>query len=68
VKYSGIDAPKRFGWHSFRRKFATDMKDLPLKDLCAAGGWRDAETVPKCYQQPEEHRIREALARRRRVG
>jgi integrase len=68
VKYSGLKVPKRFGWHSFRRKLATDMKDLPLRDLCHLGGWKDPGTVLKCYQQPEEDRIRKALASRRKVG
>lgn len=34
---------------------------LPLRDLCDAGGWKDAETVLKCYQQPDEDLIRGAL-------
>jgi integrase len=68
VKYAGLEVPKQFGWHSFRRKFATDMKELPTRDLMAAGGWRDVGTLLKCYQQPEEDRIREAQAKRRRAG
>jgi hypothetical protein len=35
----------RFGWHSFRRKFATELKHIPLKDLCDLGGWKDSRTV-----------------------
>ncbi len=53
------------GWHSLRRKFATEMKHTPLKDLCYLGGWKDPQTVLKCYQRPDEVTMREALARRR---
>ncbi len=43
----GLDR-QRYGWHSFRRKFATELKDLPLKDLCALGGWKDPRTILTC--------------------
>ncbi|MYA40658.1 MAG: site-specific integrase [Gemmatimonadetes bacterium] len=39
------------GWHSLRRKFASDLMDLPLKVLCELGGWKEAQTVLRCYQQ-----------------
>ena len=53
------------GWHSLRRKFATDLKDkAPLKDLCSLGGWTDHNTVLKCYMKADERTMREALARR----
>jgi integrase len=66
VQYSGLKMPPRFGWHSFRRKFATDLKDVPLRDLMAAGGWQSPDTVVRCYQEPEQDKIREALAGRTR--
>jgi integrase len=68
VKYSGLKVPPRFGWHGFRRKFATDMKDVPLRDLMDAGGWLSSQTILQCYQQPDEDRIRAALEARRKVG
>ena len=59
---AGLEPVERRGWHSLRRKFATDMRTrLPLRDLCAAGGWNDPQTVLKCYQQPDEDLIRGAL-------
>ncbi len=42
------------GWHSLRRKFATDLMDLPLKVLCELGGWKSPQTVLRCYQQADE--------------
>lgn len=44
--------PKRLrGWHSLRRKFASDLMNQPLKVLCELGGWKTAETVLQCYQR-----------------
>jgi integrase len=54
------------GWHSLRRKFATELMDQPLKVLCQLGGWKDAETVLNCYQRPDEHTLRAALEDRPR--
>ena len=41
-------------WHPWRRKWATERKHLPLKDVARAGGWRDPNTLLICYQQPDE--------------
>ena len=62
-----LAAGQRLGWHGLRRKFATELKDTPLKDLCALGGWKDHNTVLKCYQHADEATMREALAKRRAV-
>jgi len=43
----------------------TEMKHTPLKDLCYLGGWKDPQTVLRCYQRPDEVTMREALASRR---
>ena len=61
--------PKRGrGWHSLRRKFASDLMDQPLKVLCELGGWKTAQTVLQCYQRADEDRLREALEDRRRAA
>lgn len=52
------------GFHRFRRKFASELKDVPLRDLMALGGWRDPKTVIQCYQQADLGRMRKALANR----
>ena len=58
--------PKRGrGWHSLRRKFASDLMDQPLKVLCELGGWKTAQTVLQCYQSADQDRLREALEARR---
>ncbi len=61
--------PKRGrGWHSLRRKFASDLMHKPLKVLCELGGWKDPSTVLKCYQLPDQEEMREALEDRKRVA
>ena len=41
------------GWHAFRRGWATRRKHLPLKDVAAAGGWKDTDSLLKCYQHAD---------------
>jgi len=56
------------GWHSLRRKFASDLMNQPLKVLCELGGWKTAQTVLQCYQRADEDQLRKALEDRRRVS
>ena len=56
-------------WHSLRRKWATERKDFPIRDLAFAGGWRDPQTPLRCYQQADEATVREVVLNpRRRYG
>ena len=64
---AGMKAKPGRGWHSLRRKFASDLMDKPLKVVCDLGGWKEWKTVMNCYQRPNEDQLREALADRRRV-
>ena len=64
---AGLEHKHGGGWHSLRRKFASDLMDQPLKVLCELGGWRTAQTVLQCYQRPDEDRRKRALDERRRV-
>ena len=64
---AGLERQRGRGWHSLRRKFASDLMDQPLKVLCELGGWRTAQTVLQCYQRPDEDRLKKALDERRRV-
>ena len=70
VELAGLPVVTRRGWHSLRRKFATELKSIPLTDLCALGGWKESQTVLKCYQQPDEATMRTALEQRQmlRIG
>ena len=38
-------------WHAYRRKWATERKHLPDKDVAAAGGWSDLTSLKTAYQQ-----------------
>ena len=53
----GLEEPAGSLWHTFRRVWATERKDLPLKDVAAVGGWRDTSTLLR-YQQPDEVTMR----------
>ncbi len=58
---------KSRGWHSLRRQFATELKSVPLADLAALGGWKDPQTILKCYMRPDQATMRAALANRRPI-
>ena len=62
---AGLEPKRGRGWHSLRRKFASDLMDQPLKVLCELGGWKTAQTVLQCYQRADEDKLRKALAQRR---
>ena len=64
---AGLEPIYWLGWHSLRRRFATDLKQIPLRDLCDLGGWKDPDTVVKCYQSADEEDLRRAI-RARRTG
>jgi len=64
---AGLEPKPGRGWHSLRRKFASDLMDQPLKVLCELGGWKTAKTVLQCYQHADAGQLRQALANRRRV-
>jgi hypothetical protein len=63
------ELPKLTGglWHPYRRMWATARKDLPLKDVAAAGGWRDTEALLTCYQQPDRETLLAVMASTREV-
>ncbi|MXW71102.1 MAG: site-specific integrase [Acidobacteria bacterium] len=66
-RLAGLEPQPGRGWHSLRRKFASDMMDQPLKVLCELGGWKTAKTVLECYQHADEGQLRKALEARRRA-
>lgn len=62
-KLAGL--PKLAGgrWHPYRRLFATELKNVPVKDVAAAGGWKSIETVQRIYQAAEAKGILSAVER-----
>ncbi len=61
---AGLEPIRWLGWHSLRRRFATDLKQIPLRDLCDLGGWKDPDTVVRCYQATDEEDLRRAITSR----
>jgi len=54
AKAAGIEKLEGGLWHTYRRKWATERKDLPLKDVATAGGWKDVTTLLTCNQHADE--------------
>jgi integrase len=50
-RLADLEPKPRRGWHSLRRKFASDLMSQPLKVLCELGGWKTPLTVMQCYQR-----------------
>ena len=59
-RYAGLERSKGGLWHPFRRKWATDRKEYPVKDVAAAGGWEDLPTA-LMYTQPDEATMRQVM-------
>ena len=57
-------------WHPLRRKWATERKGYPVKDVAFAGGWRTERTMLSSYQQVDAETVRQVVlhATRRIVG
>lgn len=53
--------------HPYRRKWATERKHLPLKDVAAAGGWQDEGTLLTCYQQADRETMLAVMCEPRKV-
>jgi integrase len=59
---AGVEHIRGGGWHMYRRKWATEREDLPLKALMEAGGWKDLQTLVTCYQHPSDESILKVMA------
>ena len=45
-RLAGLEPKRGRGWHSLRRKFASDLMDQPLKVLCELGRLEDGQDRP----------------------
>lgn len=54
-------------WHPYRRKWATERKDMPLVDVAAAGGWKDHKTLLTCYQHTDESSMLHVMSQPRKL-
>ncbi|HEU5185508.1 MAG TPA: tyrosine-type recombinase/integrase [Gemmatimonadaceae bacterium] len=66
-RLAGISRMKYRGWHSLRRRFATDLDAVPMKQLMSLGGWKTPVTVMR-YQKHTIEELRAGLATRRRAA
>ena len=64
---AGLPSLKGGLWHPYRRKWATERKQLPLKDVATAGGWKDIGTLVGCYQQSDQEALLAVMSEPRRV-
>jgi hypothetical protein len=60
-RYAKIERPRGGLWHPFRRKFATERKFYPLRDVADGGGWKDVGTLLTCYQLSDEDTLRTVM-------
>lgn len=51
---AGLTPLKQGKWHAYRRKFATERKGLPIKDVMQLMGIRTLEVFMRCYMQTDE--------------
>ena len=54
-------------WHAYRRKWAMERKHLPLRDVAAAGGWKDVNMLLEVYQQADEASVLAVMTETRKL-
>ena len=60
-KKAGIKPQPGGLWHPIRRKWVTERKGYPVKDVAAAGGWRDEQTMLRSYQHADAETVRRVV-------
>ncbi len=58
---TGLPRERWTMWHSIRRKWATERKGYPVRDVMEAGGWKNEETLLRSYQQPDAETVRRVV-------
>lgn len=66
-RLAGIARIEGRGWHSIRRKFATDLKGSPIVDVASLGGWKDTSTIQRSYQHSDSDTMRHIVDNRKSV-
>ena len=51
-KLAGLEPKRGRGWHSLRRKFASDLMEQPLKVLCELGAGRRPKRCSSVISEP----------------
>jgi hypothetical protein len=55
---AGVTRESAMLWHALRRKWATERKGFPVKDVMQAGGWLDEATLVASYQHTDPDTVR----------
>lgn len=63
----GLPKLKQGAWYPYRRRWASERKHLPIKDVAATGGWKDTSTLLRCYQMPDVNTMEEVVMQLRRI-
>lgn len=63
---AGLEHVTGGGWHMFRRLWATERKDLSLKDVAYAGGWKVTTTLVNVHQQLDAEALQRVVEGGRR--
>jgi integrase len=58
---AGVTREPAMLWHAIRRKWATERKGYPVKDVMQAGGWLDEATLVASYQQADPDTVRRVV-------
>ncbi len=60
-RLAGLEHIPGGAFHMFRRKWATERKDLSAIDVAAAGGWATVETLQRVYQKADRETMFEVV-------
>ena len=58
---AGVTREPAMLWHALRRKWATERKGYPVKDVMQAGGWLDEATLVASYQHADPETVRRVV-------
>ncbi len=64
---AGLKPMERGAWHAFRRMWACQRKHLPVRDVAAAGGWKDVTVLQGVYQAADLETLEAVVSGGRRV-
>ena len=67
-RHAKLDKLQGGRWHPYRRKWATERKHLSIKDVMAAGGWSDADTLVTRYQQADRATLLSVMSEPRKLS
>jgi integrase len=65
---AGLEKPRGAGWHSLRRKWASERSGYPIPVLMAAGGWASEQALMRYLKTDAEEVDAATLTPTRRIG